>query len=94
MARFELAPPAPEASHSATLSFLCALTSQRVLHPRTFLRGRAAEVLSKTYNWQYGQLGVARDAIQKKPTFQEGESGATGSMRFALGGRNEELTIC
>jgi hypothetical protein len=31
---------------------------------------------------------------KKSPTFQEGESGATGSMGFALGGKNEELSFC
>ena len=84
MTRFELATPC---SRSRSVRFaLCAPTYQKVRHPRTFLRGRAAEVLSKTYNWQYDHIGVAREATQKKPHSQEGELWGKGFYGF-LGGR-------
>ena len=73
MTRFELATPCSRSR--IVRSAHCALTYQRVLHAGTFLGGRAAEVLSNIYNWQYDHIGVIREATQKKPHNPEGESG-------------------
>ena len=84
MTRFELATPCSR-SRSVRCAH-CALTYQRVHHPGTFLRGRAAQALSKIYYWQYDHIGVAREATQKKPHSQEGELRGKGFCGF-LGGR-------
>ena len=68
--------PATPCSRSRSVRFThCAPTYQRGLHPGTSLRARAVEVLSNTYNWQYGYIGVTREATQKKPHNPGGESG-------------------
>jgi hypothetical protein len=92
MTRFELATPC---SRRRSVRFaLCALTYQEGRHPGTVLRGRAAEVLSKAYNWQYDHIGVSREATQKKPHFPGGGEWGNGFYGFCLGGKNEELTFC